>query len=101
MKKFFFRLFNKLYREIQNTIDNLIFYPRKIKKRSSLYQNILKYGFLRIFAQKNSYFSYLKVLGKELKLNIKIKNSKKIISMGTCFAEQIHLYFREKHDVID
>ena len=101
MKKYFFRLFDKVYRETQNIIDNIIFFPLKIKKSSPSYQNILKYGVLRVFPQKNSYFSYLKILGKELKLNIKIKKSKKIISIGTCFAEQIHLYFDEKHDVIE
>ena len=49
-------------------------YSEKGYKKSN-YQNILKYGVLRIFPQKNSYFSYLKVLGKELKLNIKLKKS--------------------------
>ena len=101
MKKYFFRLFNKVYKETQNIIDNIIFFPLKIKKSSPNYQNILKYGFLKIFPEKNSYFSYLKILGKELKLNTKIKNSKKIISMGTCFSEQIHLYFSEIHNVIE
>ena len=101
MKKYFYRLFDKVYRETQNIIDNIIFFPFQIKKNTPFYKNIFKYGVLRIFPKKNTFFSYLEILGKELKLNNKIKNSKKIISMGTCFAEQIHLYFNEKHSVIE
>ena len=101
MKKYFLRLIEKVYREIQTIVDNIIFFPFKAKKSSPFYQHILKYGLLRIFPNKNTYFRYLKVLGKEFKLNIKIKNSRKIISMGTCFSEQIHLYFHKKHDVIE
>ena len=101
MKKYLYRLFYKVYKKSQDILDNIIFFPFRINKNSFFYKNILKYGVLRIFPRKNSYFSYLKVLGKELKLNDKIKNSRQIISMGTCFAEQIHLFLHEKHKVIE
>ena len=76
MRNFLYRLFDKFYREIQNFIDNILFSPITIKKDSFFYKSIIKYGVLRIFPNKNTYFNYLENLGKDLKLNIKIKIQK-------------------------
>ena len=54
------------------------------------YLKILKYGVLRIFPQKNSYFSYLKVLGKEL--NKKFK--KNIIPQSS--SKEVALRYQQK-----
>ncbi len=97
MNNFLSRIFKKIYRCSQNFIDYLLFVPFKLNSKSSFLQNLKKYGLLYIFPKKNYYFQYLSHLSKGKNLKKNLNSSKRIISMGTCFAEQIHLYYYQKH----
>ena len=97
MKKYILKIVKKIYRESQNLIDFLLFFPFNLHKKSNFSKNVKKYGLLFVFPRKNSYFQYLANLSKDINTKGKINSSKSIISMGTCFAEQIHLYYSQKH----
>ena len=99
MIKYLNIFFKKIYKISQKLLDFLIFYNFLKTKKSNLDQYTNKYGFLRIFPEKKSYFKYISKLGNELKLHYELDKSKNIISIGTCFAEQIIDYYGNLHRI--
>ena len=99
MIKFFNILINKIYKISQQIFDSIIFSRFQYQKKFYMEQFAKKYGFLRIYPDKYSYFRYLSKLGDNLNLKEKIKSSTNIISIGTCFAEQITEYLDYLHNV--
>ena len=99
MIKFLNILINKIYKIVQQTFDFVIFSQFLYQKKFSLEKYTFKYGFLRIYPDKYTYFRYLSKLGDHLNLKEEIKNSRNIISIGTCFAEQITQYLDYLHNV--
>ena len=99
MSKFFNIFINKIYKIFQQTYDLILFFPFQYKKKFNLEKFVRKYGLLRIYPDKYTYFRYLSKLGDQLNLKVKVKNSKNIISIGTCFAEQITEYLDHLHNV--
>ena len=92
MIKFFNILINKIYKISQQIFDSIIFFRFQYQKKFYMEKFAKKYGFLRIYPEKYSYFRYLSKLGDNLNLREEIKSSTNIISLGTCFAEQITEY---------
>ena len=90
---------NKIYKISQKIIDIILVFPLPRRKKSILSKHISKYGFLKIFPEKNSYFKYISTLSNQLKLNEKLSTSKNIISIGTCFAEQVIEYYGNLHRI--
>ena len=99
MIKFLNICINKIYKIFQQTYDLIIFFPLLYQKKFTLKKYFKKYGLLRIYPDKYTYFKYLSTLGDQLHLKEKVKNSKNIISIGTCFAEQITEYLGHLHKV--
>ena len=99
MIKFFNIFINKIYKILQQTNDFIIFLPFLYQKKLNLEKYVKKYGLLRIYPNKYIYFKYLSRLGDQLNFKDKVKNSKNIISIGTCFAEQIIEYLDHLHNV--
>ena len=92
---------NKIYKISQKIIDILLFFPFPRRKKSILSKQISKYGFLKIFPEKKSYFNYISSLSNQLNLNDNLKSSKNIISIGTCFAEQVIQYYGNLHSIVE
>ena len=99
MVKFLNTLINKIYKISQETLDLIIFFPLPYFKKFSLKEYTLKYGLLRIYPNKHNFFKFISKLGDELKLKEKVSYSRNIISIGTCFAEQITEYLNHLHHI--
>ena len=91
---------SKIKKIFQQTFDLIIFSQFLYKKKFFLEKYAKKYGLLRIYPEKYTYFRYLSKLGDHLNLGEEIKNSAKIISIGTCFADNTeyldYLHVEEK-----